>query len=368
MTLANKSAVKMTSGEPDFQTPQHIKDAAKKALDDGYTYYTSAFGLPEFRDAVAQTLNEEGYAIKSRNILVSPGAIEAIFSVLFGFLNPEDECIIPNPGYSSYNTQISLAGAKSVGIELGGSNFKLDPTDLEKAITPRTRIVILNSPSNPTGAMIDFRDLKEIVEICKEHDLLLLSDEAYDKIVFDGRKQTSVLEFSDIYENLVAIKSLSKTYAMTGWRLGYLVGSSEMVKELSKIQTYILLSVSATSQKAGVAALRGPQNFVAEMVREFEERRNLIVRELSRIAGIDCPKPEGAFYVFPSFSGFPITSSFEMARYLLSEGGIGVYPGVGFGTRGEGRIRLSFATSRETIQEALRRLESSLHHLNLAAK
>ncbi|MDE1852603.1 MAG: pyridoxal phosphate-dependent aminotransferase [Thaumarchaeota archaeon] len=363
MTLATKGALKMTSGEPDFPTPAHIKEAAKKALDDGYTYYTSSAGLPEFVDSVVAHHREGGVDLKRGQVLVTAGAIEGLFLAMVGILEKGDQCIIPDPGYIAYEALVGFAEAEAVPVGVDRSTFNLTAEAIEKKVTRKTKLVVLNSPSNPTGGVIPPGELKNIVELCKERRFAILSDEAYEKIVYDGRVAQSLLDYPEISDRVIVAKSLSKTYSMTGWRVGYLLGDEKLVRPLTSLQAYVVLAVSAMAQKAGAAALGGPQDSVKTMVDEFHRRRELIVSRLNAIPGVKCPVPAGAFYAFPDVEEFGM-GSFEMSEHLLKEGKVGVYPGVGFGRRGEGRIRLSFATSRENIEEAARRIGGALKKLS----
>ena len=264
MALAKKGAVKLTSGEPDFPTPPHIILAAKKALDDGYTHYASSRGLPEFRTAISDSLKERGVDYQPSQILVSAGAIEGLYIAALGYLNQGDECIIADPGYTSYEAIISMVGGKPVPVEVDEGTENLSSEAVERSITAKTKLVILNSPSNPTGGIIPLTELRSIVEICKSRGIIVLSDEAYDKIVYDGSTFSSVLEVPGMEENTIFVNTLSKTYAMTGWRVGYLAARREIIDTLSTLQTYVALSVSSASQMAGVAALRGPQDSVKD--------------------------------------------------------------------------------------------------------
>ena len=360
LALAKRDAIRLTSGEPDFPTPPHIVDAAKKAPDDGYTHYTSSSGLPEFRAAVSEHLR--GGDFRPSQILVTAGAVEGLYLAATAMLGPRDECIIPDPGYTSYEAMVCLAGGTPVAAPVNEKTQNLDAATVEKAITSKTRLLILNSPSNPTGGIIPLKELRAIIRTCAEKGVVVLSDEAYDNIVYDHSLFASVMQVPGMEENTILVNTLSKTYAMTGWRVGYVAARQEIVDALSTLQTYVALSVNAASQKAGVAALRGPQDSIKLMVKEFRVRRDMVVERLNRIRGFRCPVPPGAFYAFPKVEGYGM-DSLKLSEYLINEGSVGVYPGIGFGQRGEGRIRLSYASSREDLAEGIRRIDAALSRL-----
>lgn len=365
IALKTKGVIKLTSGEPDFITPAHIREAAKKALDEGYTFYTSTSGIPEFREAVAEKIEKECHVKidPDSEVIATPGGIEGIFLAIMGVINPGDEVLIPDPGYVGYPPCIKFAGGIPVPVPLSeDKDFRLEPFEIEKRITRASKMVILNSPSNPTGMVIGLSDLKAIAEIAERHDLLILSDDAYEKIIYDDAKHHSVLSVLGMKERTILIGSFSKTYAMTGWRIGYLVANKNLIQNLIKIQSSIVLCTNAVVQKATVAALRGPQDCVGEMLREYDKRRHFIVRKLNAIDGILCPMPKGAFFVFPSIKEIGL-DSLKLTEFLLREAKVAVYPGMAYGAQGEGHIRLTYATSIEQIETALERIEKSLEKL-----
>lgn len=362
LALSKKDVVKLTSGEPDFPTPPHIVEAAKRALDEGYTHYTSSSGLPEFREAISEHLRAKGGDFKLSQILVTAGAIEGLYLVATALLGPRDECVIPDPGYTSYESIVCLAGGTPVAAPVSEKTQNLDASTVERALTPKTKLLILNSPSNPTGGVIPLSELRSIIQICKEKGVMIMSDEAYDNIVYGESPFASVLDVAGMEENTILVNSLSKTYAMTGWRIGYVAARREIIEALGILQTYVALSVNAASQKAGVAALAGPQDSIKRMVEEFRARREIVVKRLNRIDGVDCPTPAGAFYAFPRVDGHG-KGSYELSEYLINEGKVGVYPGIGFGQRGEGKIRISYAASRKSLTEGIERIEAALTKL-----
>ncbi len=362
LSLSKKDVVRLTSGEPDFPTPSHIVEAGKKALDDGYTHYTSSNGLPEFNEAISEHLKAKGGDFKPSQIMVTAGAIEGLYLVCAALLGPGDECIIPDPGYTSYEALVCLVGATPVAAPVDEETQNVSASAIERAITPKTRLLILNSPSNPTGGMIPRNELRAIVEICHERGVMVMSDEAYDSIVYVKSLFASVLDVAGMEENTILVNSFSKTYAMTGWRIGYVAARSEIIRALGTLQTYVALSVNAAAQKAGVAALTGPQDSIKLMVDEFRVRRDLVIDKLNKIEGVSCAAPAGAFYAFPNVERYE-TDSYKLSRYLIEEGKVGVYPGIGFGRRGEGKIRISYAASRESLVEGIGRIELALTRL-----
>jgi aspartate/methionine/tyrosine aminotransferase len=364
LALKTEGVIKLTSGEPNFQTPNHIVDAAKRALDEGDIFYTPTSGIPEFRRVIAEKIaREHGVEVDSdNNILATPGAIEGIFLAIMGAVNPGNEVLIPDPCYVGYPSCIRFAGGSPIPIPLSADDdFRLNPVELERRITPSSRMIVLNSPSNPTGMILADRDLKAIAEIAKKHDLLVLTDEAYEKIVYDGVKHKSILSISGMKERTILIGSFSKTYAMTGWRIGYLVGPESLVPALKKIQSAIVLCTNGIVQKAAVAALTGPQNCVSEMVDEYDRRRRFIVQRLNEIAGFSCRMPKGAFYVLPDVTELKV-GSLKLAEFLLKKAKVAVYPGIAYGQQGEHYIRLSYAASLSDIKTALDRIETALEH------
>jgi len=341
----------MEVGEPDFDTPEYIKSAAEEALRKGLTKYTPSQGMPELREAIAEDMKKRGFEVSPTQVLVTPGAKHAIFCALVAALDLGDEVIIPSPCWT-YKAMVQLAGGKPVFIEAKEeSGFAPDPERVEEAITPKTRMLLLNYPSNPTGAVLNRDQLKPLVELSISKGLWILSDEIYDKLVYEG-KHSSPLEFDGAAGHTIYINGFSKTYAMTGWRLGYAVAPVDLVKEMVKVQQASTSCVPAFVQAAGLAALRGPQDFVEEMRKEYSRRRDLILNLLSSIDGVSCSKPRGAFYVFPNVKklGQP---SLDLCERLLKEKGVAAVPGSGFGPFGEGHIRFSYATSPEIIKEAM---------------
>ncbi|MEM3402001.1 MAG: pyridoxal phosphate-dependent aminotransferase [Candidatus Hadarchaeales archaeon] len=344
-----RKIVHLEVGEPDFDTPDHIKEAAYQALKEGMTKYTPSTGIPELKEAIVEHLKLKGIAATQKNIIITPGAKHAIFCALVAALDQGDEVIIPSPCWT-YEAMVLLAGGRPVFVRTSGEDgFRLHAEDVEKAITGRTKIILLNYPNNPTGAVLERGDIKAVVDLAVEKNLWILSDEIYDALVYDG-EHASV--FPEAPERTIYVNGLSKTYAMTGWRLGYAVAPQELISEMDKVQQASTSCVPGFVQQAGVAALRGPQDFVEKMREEYRRRRDLISEGLNSIEGISCPRPKGAFYAFPSIKNLGITSV-EFCERLLRDAGVAAVPGSGFGPYGEGHIRLSFAASPKSILEGI---------------
>jgi len=354
--------IELQTGEPDFGTPQYIINAAYSAMKEGYTHYTSSRGVPELRDAISEKLQNENKidADPEKEIIVTPGAVHAVFSAILATINSGDEVIIPDPCWVVYPACVEIAGGKLIRIPLNSEdNFELNRESIEKAITPRTKMLIINYPCNPTGTTLTRDKLKYIADIAKEHDLLVLSDEVYEKILYDGLKHTSIGSLADMEERTITVNGFSKTYAMTGWRIGYASASSAIIDQMLKIQQYSVTCASAFAQKAAIAALNGPQEPVHDMIKEYDQRRQLIVKKLNNIDGIYCRKPMGTFYAFTNISKLG-TSSMEFANFLLDKARVGVVPGSAYGQSGDGYVRLSFANSKENIEKAMERIEKFL--------
>lgn len=359
-----KHVIHLEIGEPDFDTPLNIKVAAKKALDDGFTHYGPANGLPQLRKAIAEEVSRSrGIPVDPDQVVVTPGAKPIMFFVILACVNEGEEVIYPNPGFPIYESVIDFINAKSVPLILREEKgFRFDIEDLRKAITKKTRMLIINSPHNPTGGILTEEDLRQIAELSVKHDLVVLSDEIYGRTVYDGFKHVTIAKFPGMPERTIILDGFSKTYAMTGWRLGYGVMPKHLAEIVAKLQINCTSCTSSFSQIAGVEALAGPQEDVDKMVEEFHRRRNAIVEGLNRIKGFRCHKPLGAFYVFPNITGTGKDSRM-LADYLLNEAGVACLSGTAFGKYGEGYLRFSYANSLENIDEALRRIEKAVSKL-----
>ncbi len=361
--------INLSVGEPDFETPAHIKDAAKRAIDENYTFYTPVPGYMSLRKAVSEKLSREnGVSYAPEQIVVSNGAKQALFNVILAIINPADEVIIPMPAWVSYVEMVKLAGGTTVEVQADiTQDFKITPAQLEAAITPATRMILLCSPSNPTGSIYSREELQGLVDVLAKHpQILVLADEIYEHINFTG-SFTSLASFPEIADRTIIINGVSKAYAMTGWRIGYCAAPQWLAKAITKLQGQYSSNASSIAQKAAEAAYTGSQQCVAEMNKAFERRRNLVVELASQIPGLKVNCPHGAFYLFPEVSAYigkttpegnTIGSSADLAMYLLEKGHVATVDGGAFGM--EGYIRLSYATSDDNLREAMRRIAATL--------
>jgi len=359
-----KHIVHLEIGEPDFDTPANIKGAAKKALDAGFTHYGPAPGLPDLRKAIADFMTKSrGVEFSPNQVVVTPGAKPIMFFAILACVDEGDEVIYPNPGFPIYESVINFVGATAVPLPLKEEKeFRFGIEDLRKLVTSRTRMLILNTPQNPTGGILTREDLKKIAELAVERDLIVLSDEIYSRILYDGFQHTSITEFPGMMERTIILDGFSKTFAMTGWRLGFGVMPESLVPFVSQLQINSNSCTSSFTQMAGVEALIGQQKDVGVMVQEFKRRRDVIVDGLNAIPGFRCHRPLGAFYVFPNTAGTGKTSRF-LADHLLNEAGVACLSGTAFGRFGEGFLRFSYANSVENIQLALERIRKAIQHL-----
>jgi aspartate/methionine/tyrosine aminotransferase len=357
--------VNLGIGQPDFDTPEFIRDAAKQALDDGYTRYPPAKGFDDVRQAIARKLKRENniFADPDTDIYVAVGAMQVIFNSCLHLLNKGDEVIVIDPGYDYYS-QIRLFGGVPIPVPARESNrFKVDPDDIRAAITDKTKLIIINSPSNPTGAIFDDEILRAIAQMAMEKDLLVLSDEPYEHILFDGHQHVSIGSFEGMARRTISAFTLSKSYAMTGWRVGYTVAPPAVIDEMEKLMEHMVSGVTAMAQRAALAAIEGPQDCVRQMVKTYDKRRLIVHESLNAIDGIRCLKPQSTFYAFPNISSFGL-SSWEFAKYLVKEHKVAVVPGSIFGRAGEGYVRLSFASSIEQLQEGIARIKRGVETLS----
>jgi aspartate aminotransferase len=362
--------INLSVGEPDFDTPEHIKYAAIKALCDGWTKYTEEAGLLEVRKAICKKLKEENaLSYEPENIVISCGAKHALFNAFQALLDAGDQVIIPTPCWVSYPDMVRLCGAEPVLIPTDSKNgFLPEPERIEKAITDRTKVLLINSPCNPTGAVYEGELLKELARIVERHEnIIVISDEIYEKFVYDGAVHVSIASLSDkVKERAVVVNGLSKTFAMTGWRLGYAAAPKPIAQAMAKVQGQSASHPTSFVQMAAITALGAPQEFVQKMVKEYDERRKLIVSLLNEIPNVRCDMPKGAFYVFADFSdvlgrsydGVQINTSVELSEFILERAHVATVPGEPFGA--EGFLRLSYATSKERIEEGLRRIKGVL--------
>lgn len=354
LNAAGLDVIDLGVGEPDFDTPKNICDAAVSSIQRGDTHYLPTSGIPELRAAIAEKLRREnGIEVSPDLVSVVPGAKMAIFAAMQALLDEGDEGVLIGPSWVSYEPCISFAGGRVRWAEV---DEEFEPISLADSITPKTRMILVNSPSNPTGAVFDRSILEEIRDLAVDHDLLVLSDEIYEKIIY-GQDHLSIGSFSGMEERTVTVNGFSKCYAMTGWRLGYLAGPQEVMKWVNRILSHSVSHATTFVQWAGVEALKGPQDSINAMVAEFQARRDLLVAGLAEI-GIRCPLPGGAFYVFPDVSEFG--GGDEFTERILSEAMVAATPGSAFGPGGAGHVRISYAASRERLAEALARIEKML--------
>ena len=352
--------VHLEIGEPDFDTPVHIRDAAKKALDDGFTHYGPSPGLPEVRARIAaHQASWHGYDVDPNHVVVTPGAKPIMFFTMLALIEEGDEVIYPDPGFPIYKSMIDFVGGKAVPMRLLEENgFNADIDALRASVSDKTKLIIVNSPNNPCGSVIPKDELEQIAEIAQEVDAIVLADEVYKDFYFDGSHE-SISQFDGMRERTIILDGMSKSYAMTGWRMGYGVFPESLVEPISRLVTNSVSCTNAATQMAAVAAIDGPQEPVYEMVAEFKSRREMLISGLNNIKGISCVTPKGAFYAFPNIKATGMSSS-EFADRMLMEGGVALLSGTSFGAAGEGYIRLSFANSQENLQIALDRIEGFL--------
>ncbi|HVS30624.1 MAG TPA: pyridoxal phosphate-dependent aminotransferase [Thermoanaerobaculia bacterium] len=355
-------------GEPDFATPRNVAEAGKNAIDRGLTRYTNASGTKELRDAIAARYNSRyGTSLVTGNVIAGCGGKQELFNVMLALISEGDEVIIPAPYWVSFPDQVAFAGGTPVFTRLEGDNlFRPRLSDLERVATDRTRAVIINSPSNPSGAVIAESELSRIVEWCVSRDLVLIYDETYELFVYEGNRHASAIQwFSKHPENIVVVNSMSKTFAMTGWRLGYAIAHPEIIAALGRIQSHSTSNPSSISQAAALEALRGDDSAVRRMYEAYCERRAWLVPALNAIPGFCCADPDGAFYVFPDISGCfgkaGIHDSQSFANFLLDEARVAVVPGSAFGL--DEFVRISYATSMERLREGVARIESAIKTL-----
>jgi len=359
-----KEIIHLEIGEPDFDTPKNIKEAAVKALYAGYTHYVPAAGIPELREAIAEYVSKtRKIPVDPEEVVVTPGAKPIMFFAVLACVDRGEEVLYPNPGFPIYESMINFVGAKPVPIPLLEENdFRLDHEYVKEKITKKTKMIILNSPENPTGGVLTKEDLKVIADcIANRDDVIVLSDEIYSRIIYEGTHE-SIASLPGMKEKTIILDGFSKTYAMTGWRLGYGVMRKDIAEKITQLMINSNSCTCAFVQMAGVEALKGPQDSVEKMVAEFRKRREVIVEGLNNIKGITCKKPKGAFYVFPNIKGIGKKSK-EFSDYLLNEAGVAVLPGTSFGKYGEGYLRISFANSVENIKKALDRISKAVEKL-----
>lgn len=368
-----KDIISLNVGEPDFPTPDNIKAAGIEAIEKNFTKYTPGAGIIELREAIADKLRTENHIdCDVDNIAVSVGAKQAIASGIMAIAGPGDEVIIPCPCYVSYAEIVRLAGAVPVFADLNPETFRIDLDSIEAVITPRTKAIIICTPNNPTGIVYLEENLRALAQMALRYDFFILSDEIYEKLVFDGARHFSIASISpQVRDHVITVNGFSKTYAMTGWRIGYVCARPDVTEAILKIQSQNTTSVCSISQKAALEALRGSQDEIKYMVHEFERRRNYLVQRLRSLPGIICPDVQGAFYLFfdataylgCTFLGKKLRTDYDLCDYLLEEGGVAMMPGSDY--RAPGKIRISYATSMQNLRSAMDRIEAALDALDL---
>ena len=360
---AGRQIVHLEIGEPDFDTPAHIKEAAKQALDAGATHYGPSAGLPELREAIAKHVAEtRGVPVAPEEVVVTPGAKPIMFFTILALVGEGDEVIYPNPGFPIYESVINFAGGVPVPIPLREeSGFGFDLTLFERRVSPRTRLIIINSPQNPTGGVLDLGQLERIAALAAARGIPVLADEIYRQFLYEG-EFASILSLPGMRERTILLGGFSKSYAMTGWRLGYGVMPVPLAEQVTRLMVNSASCTASFVQLAGLAALQGDQTPVARMVAEFKRRRDLLVDGLNRLPGVRCARPRGAFYVFPSITGTGRPSA-EVAERLLAEAGVAALSGTAFGAHGEGYLRFSYAASEQNLQLALERMRPVFERL-----
>ena len=364
MQREGKDVIHMEIGRPDFDTPEVIKKAAFDSLEKGHVFYTSNYGTPELRAAIAEKLTRENnVAYAPEEILVTIGVGEGTYASIAAFVNPGEEVLVPNPVWLNYIHVPQFFGAVPVTYSLKEENdYQIDLDELEAKTTEKTKMLVINSPGNPTGTVQSLETLQKLADFAKKHDLIVVSDEIYEKLVYGGAKHVSIASLPGMKERTITLNGFSKCYSMTGWRLGYAAAPVEFIKGLVRVHQYINTCASSFVQDAGIVALKEAEPDVQAMVKEYERRRDFAVKALNEIDGISCKMPEGAFYIFVNIKSFGKTSA-EVADYLLDEALVATVPGSAFGTEGEGYIRLSYACSYERIVEAMDRMKKAFANL-----
>lgn len=359
--LASRSKIEdlisLGLGEPDLDTPPHVKEAAKQAIDEGFNRYTANAGIVELREAVAEKLSREnGVAYDPLSeIIITVGAINAIHLAILSIINPEDEVLLPDPFFVAFEPCVIMAGGRAVHVPLREEHgFRLQVSDLERHVTPRSKLLIVNTPHNPTGAVLSRPELEEIAGFARRHNLMVLSDEVYEKLIYD-QAHTSIASLQGMRERTVTIHSFSKAWCMCGWRIGFAAAPARIVDQMVKLQQFNSVHAPSYAQRAALAALRGPRDFIDEMRAEFTRRRRLVVDGINAIEGLSCVEPGGTFYCFVNVKGLGLSSE-EAARVFLTDGRVVVVPGSALGRFGEGYVRLSFTVPEDRLRTAIERI------------
>jgi aspartate/methionine/tyrosine aminotransferase len=364
LEAAGQSIIHLQIGEPDFDTPANVRAAAKAALDAGATHYPPFPGIPKLREAIAADATaRKGFPVDPANVFVTIGGKGVMLYAILGLVDPGDDVLVPDPGYPIYESLTRFVGAKPIPVPIRMANdFRLDVDELASLVTPFTRVLVINSPANPTGGVLNRRDLERIAEIAIDRDLWVLADEIYGRILYDGAEHVSIASLPGMAERTIVLDGFSKTFAMTGWRMGYAIVPDALVRTYGQLIINTISGVATFAQEGAIEALVGPQDDVDAMVVEFGARRDLIVDGLNAIPGIECRKPLGAFYVFPSIAGTGLSGA-DLAERLLQESGVCVLPGSAFGQYGDEHIRISYANSQANLTEALGRIRTLVEPL-----
>ena len=357
LEAAGADIIHLEIGEPDFDTPRNIIDAGAQALNNGFTHYGPSPGLQEVRDRIAQEIADtRGIPVSGENVVITPGGKPVMFFAILALVDEGDEVLYPNPGFPIYESMINFVGGIPVPMKLlPERNFNIDVAEVASQISPRTKMMIVNSPNNPCGSIIDKEDLKDLARLAHDNGIVVLSDEIYSRFIYEGKHQ-SITQFDGLHSQTIILDGFSKTYAMTGWRVGFGVMPTELVEPISRLGTNSVSCTAAFTQMAAMEAMDGPQDAAYHIVEEFKKRRDIIVNGLNQIKGINCPMPKGAFYIFPSIEGTGMSSR-QFADELLEQGGVASLAGESFGQYGKGCIRFSFANSTENIEKALERID-----------
>jgi aminotransferase len=351
--------INLAVGQPDFDTPAHVLDAARRAAERGETKYTHGLGIPELREATAEKVHRRNHIPAEYGwMAITVGAMEGIILAMLTVLQPGDEVLIPDPGYTNFAGQVLLAGATPMSYGLEPPDYGIDEAALRAPISDRTRAILLCSPSNPTGAVLDRASIETVARVAREHNLLVFSDETYEDLIYEG-EHVSIGSLPGMAERTVSIFSFSKTFAMTGWRVGYVAAPPEIITTMNALQEHVVSCASSVSQHAALAALTGPQDCVVEMRTTYDRRRRRLVDALNTVDGFSCPLPRGAFYVFPDISAID-PSADAFADWVLDEARVAIVPGTAFNTRGEGHVRISYAASQEALDGGLERIRAAL--------
>ncbi len=361
MEREGRDVVRFEIGQPDFDTPDNVKEAAKKALDQGFTNYVPTTGIPELKEAIQDDVEKSrGFRPSDEQVMVLPGAKPGLFFGLLATIQRGDEVIYQNPFYFTYDSMIGYMGAEKVQIPLHEEDeFRMTPEQIKERITEKTELILLNSPQNPTGSVLTEKDVKSIAEMAEENDIYVLSDEIYSKMLYEGLEHHSPAYLDHCQERTIMIDGFSKAYSMTGWRLGYVVAPEDIVHKMDLLLADAVSCTTSFVQKGGVEALRNSQDFVDRIMGHFAERREAIVSGLNEVPGFSCIYPKGAFYVFPNVKETGMESE-ELADYLLDEAGVCLLPGTAFGSQGEGYLRLSYAASLDEIEKGIERLKEAM--------